>query len=175
MLVCPHCGADDLIEGADACDHCSQPTTDLFIRAPRFSVEADLLRDTVGELPTQALAEVSPETTISDALRRMVDEGVGCTIVCQEGRLVGIFTERDALLKLGADAPNRLGDPVARHMTPNPTTLTVDDKIVFALHEMDLGGYRHLPVMDGERVAGVISIRGILKYLTEHNRTADAS
>ena len=172
MLVCPLCGADDIISGVDSCEHCMQPLTDMFIQVPRFSVEADLLRDTVEEIPSQPLAEVSPQTTVGEALQKMVEEGVGCTLVCEEGELVGVFTERDALLKIGADAPRHREDPVSRHMTPNPATLAVGDKIAFALHKMDLGGYRHLPIMNGQRVSSLISIRGILKYLTEHSQPA---
>ena len=55
-------------------------------------------------------------------------------------------------------------------MTPNPAVVSADDKIAFALHKMDLGGYRHLPVLAGERATKFISIRDILRYLTEHAR-----
>ena len=51
-------------------------------------------------------------------------------------------------------------------MTPNPETLRVQDKIAFALHRMNVGGFRHVPVTDGGKLAGVISIRDILAYLT---------
>lgn len=168
MLVCPHCGHDDIIEGVDACEQCHQPLTDLFIDVPKFSVEADLLRDRVGDLPTRPVVQVSPETTAGEAIRQMVDCGVGCVLVCENDQLVGVFTERDALMKLGAEAASQLDTPVAKLMIANPTVITVKDKIAFALQKMDMGGYRHLPVMDGDRVANLISIRGILQYLTDH-------
>ncbi len=168
MLVCPHCGADDLIEGGDACEHCCQPLTDLFIRVPKFSIEADLLRDRVGDLPTQPLVKVAPKTTVGEAMQQMVDRSIGCVLVCEGGQLVGVFTERDALLKLGPEAASQLGTPVAQLMTLDPVTIAVRDKIAFALQKMDVGGYRHLPVMDGDRITNLISVRGILKYLTDH-------
>ena len=168
MLVCPHCGFDDIIEGVDACEQCHQPLTDLFFNVPKFSVEADLLRDRVGDLPTRPLVEISPETTAGEAIRLMVDRGVGCVLVCEDERLVGVFTERDALMKLGAEAASQLDTPVTKLMTSDPIAITVKDKIAFALQKMDVGGYRHLPVMDGDRVANLISVRGILQYLTEH-------
>lgn len=168
MLVCPHCGYDDIIEGADACEQCHQPLTDLFINVPKFSVEADLLRDRVVDLPTQPLVKVSPTTTVGEVMRQMVDRGVGCVLVCENDQLMGVFTERDALMKLGAEAASQLDTPVAKLMISNPTVITVKDKIAFALQKMDVGGYRHLPVMDGDKVANLISIRGILKYLADH-------
>ena len=170
MLVCPDCGADDLIEGADICEYCQQPLTDLTIRVPASSVEADLLRDRVGDMPVHPPVEVGPEITVGEALRKMVDEGIGCLLITVEGSLAGIFSERDALLRLGVDAASLHDQPLIKHMTPNPAIIHADDKIAFAMQQMDLGGYRHLPVMEGDRPVSLISIRDILRYLTEHNR-----
>jgi CBS domain-containing protein len=52
-------------------------------------------------------------------------------------------------------------------MTANPVTLEANDKIAFALQKMDVGGYRHIPILFNGKLAGVISIRDILRYLTE--------
>jgi CBS domain-containing protein len=58
--------------------------------------------------------------------------------------------------------------PVSSLMTKNPATLRARDKIVFALHRMNVGGFRHIPILDDEeKLVGVISVRGILAYLTE--------
>jgi len=59
-------------------------------------------------------------------------------------------------------------------MTPEPVTLELNDKIAFALHKMHVGGYRHLPIMDGGKLVGVISIRDILSYVTERSTVAAA-
>ncbi|MGL4511678.1 MAG: CBS domain-containing protein [Lacipirellulaceae bacterium] len=172
MLVCPSCGADDLIEGVEACDHCEQPLTDLFIRVANRSVEWRLLRDTVGSLPAHPPVEVSPETSIAEALRQMMGAKIGCVIVVDRsagdpGQMVGLFSERDALRRLGAEAQTKLAEPISRYMSPNPARIDGAARIAFALHRMDIGGYRHLPVMEGERVVSVVSIRDILRYLTQ--------
>ena len=102
------------------------------------------------------------------AMELMRERDIGAVMVVSGSKLVGIFTERDALLKLGTEAV-ALGDrPVAEFMTPQPQTLRLDAKIAFALQRMDLGGFRHVPVMsrDDEPV-GVISVRDILDYITE--------
>lgn len=170
MLVCPDCGADDLLEGADECDHCQQPLTDLFIRVPESSVESDLLRDVVRDLPGQTPIELPSDATVGEALTAMADRGVGCVLITAGGKLAGIFSERDALIKLGVEGVDRHDDPVAKYMTPNPAVVSADDRIAFALHRMDLGGYRHLPVMEGARASKLITIRDILRYVTEHSR-----
>jgi CBS domain-containing protein len=167
MLVCPSCGADDLLEGAESCDLCEQPLSDLFIRVAERSVEAHLLRDTIGSLPAHPPVVVAPSTTVADTLRAMDGARIGCVVVLEAERLVGLFSERDALLRLGADAHLKLADPISRYMTANPAKVDGEAKIAFALHKMDIGGYRHLPVIAGERVVSVVSIRDILRYVTD--------
>lgn len=170
MLICPYCDAE-VIEGADACDGCGQTMTDLFIRVPTTSIEADLLRDQVTELSTRKHGSVGPEATVAEVLRSMVDSSVGCvTVLDEEGKLAGIFSERDAVLKIGPSAAEYANLPITRFMTPNPTVVEANAKIAQALHLMDMGGYRHLPVLDAEgRPVKMISIRDILAYLTLHS------
>lgn len=172
MIVCPYCGFEDLIEGADTCDQCHQPLTDVFIRTAERGIEADLLHDTVGDLPAHPPVEVGGEISLGEALKTMVSKRIGCLLVVNEGRLLGIFIERDALMRVGVDAAALHDEPLLKFMTPNPAVVAKDDKIAMAIHRMDVGGYRHLPVMDGERPVSLISIRDILRYLTEHRPAA---
>lgn len=166
MLICPYCQAEN-IEGADECAECSQPLTDLGLRVPASSVEADLLRDRIERLWPKSPSTVSPETTVGEVLKKMVGETIGCVMVVDRGKLVGIFSERDALMKLNVDAAKFMDRPISQFMTPRPVTLDTNDKIAFALHKMNLGGYRHIPILFDGKLAGVISIRDILRYLTE--------
>lgn len=167
LIPCPACGAEN-IEGADVCESCAAPLAELSVRAPQSSVEACLMEDTTGQLSLRTHASVPPEMPLGEVLRLMVDTQVGCvTIVDQRGRLAGIFSERDAVTRVGEAAANRLADPVMKYMTPNPVTIGKNAKIALALQQMDIGGYRHLPVLDAEgRPVQLISIRDILDYLT---------
>ncbi len=70
-------------------------------------------------------------------------------------------------MKLNTDAPKLLNHPISQFMTSGPVTLETNDKIAYALHKMNLGGYRHIPILFQGKLAGVISIRDILRYLTE--------
>jgi CBS domain-containing protein len=97
----------------------------------------------------------------------MAGQKIGCIIVVDGQTVAGIFSERDALLRLGVDAPQLWDRPIREFMTPQPETLEADDKIAFALHKMDVGGYRHVPILKDGRLEGVISVRDILRYLTQ--------
>ncbi|TWT47701.1 CBS domain-containing protein [Botrimarina hoheduenensis] len=174
MILCPFCGFDELIEGADTCEQCEQALTDVFIRAPAKGIEASLLHDTVGALPAHPPVEVGGEVSLSMALKTMVERRIGCLLVVNEDRLVGIFSERDALIRLGVNAKDLHDQPLVKFMTPNPMVVSTHDKVAVAIHRMAVGGYRHLPVMDGERPVSLISIRDILRYLTEHSGTSAA-
>jgi CBS domain-containing protein len=166
MILCPYCEAENL-EGADECQACGEALQHLSRRIPASSVEADLLRDRIERLWPKSPSSVSPDTPVGDVLKKMVDEGIGCVMVVDRGKLVGIFSERDALMKLNADAKKFLTRPISQFMTAGPVTLEAEDKIAYALHKMNVGGYRHVPILFEGKLAGVISIRDILRYLTE--------
>lgn len=166
MTICPYCHAEN-IEGADQCAECSQPLVDLSLRVPTTRVEADLLRDRIERLWPKSPSTVSPGTTVAQVLQKMVDERIGCVMIVDRGKLVGIFSERDALMKLNTDAERFLQQPISQFMTPDPVTLETNDKIAFALQKMNVGGYRHVPILFHGQLVGVISIRDILRYLAE--------
>jgi CBS domain-containing protein len=166
MIVCPYCQAEN-IEGADDCVECNEPLVDLSIRVPASSVEADLLRDRIERLWPKSPSTVSPNVPVRQVLQKMVDERIGCVMIVEAGKLVGIFSERDALMKLNTDASKFFSRPISQFMTSDPVTLETNDKIAFALHKMNVGGYRHIPILFDRKLAGVISIRDILRYLTE--------
>jgi CBS domain-containing protein len=166
MIICPYCDAENM-EGADTCVDCEASLTDLSIRVPASGVEADLLRDRIERLWPKTPSTVSPNTPVGDVLKKMVDETIGCVMVVEGDKLVGIFSERDALMKLNTDAAKFMSRPISQFMTPSPVTLETSDKIAFALQKMNVGGYRHIPILFAGKLAGVISIRDILRYLTE--------
>ncbi|HEX3601160.1 MAG TPA: CBS domain-containing protein [Lacipirellulaceae bacterium] len=166
MILCPYCEAEN-IEGADECQSCGAALAELSRRIPSSSVEADLLRDRIERLWPKSPSTVAPNATVGEVLKKMVDEEIGCVMVVDGGRLVGIFSERDALMKINTDAPRLLTKPISQFMTSSPVTLETSDKIAYALHQMNVGGYRHMPILFEGKLAGVISIRDILRYLAE--------
>lgn len=110
---------------------------------------------------------LDPTLPVRDALRQMREHRSGAVLICQDEVLLGIFTERDALRLLASERP-ALDAPIGRLMTPNPVTLTVDDKIGHAIAKMSGGGYRHLPVVDEKgHPQGFLSVATILSYLVD--------
>jgi CBS domain-containing protein len=170
MITCPHCGADN-IEGVDVCAQCENSLTDLSMPQPASALEKGLLKDRIEVLKPRPPLAVSPETTIGEVLTRMASDRVGCAaIVDNENRLLGLFTERDALMRVNVDVAKLRDKPVSTVMTKNPETLRARNKIAFAIQRMNVGGFRHIPILDDDqKLVGVISVRGILAYLTERH------
>ncbi|MFN2590889.1 MAG: cyclic nucleotide-binding/CBS domain-containing protein [Actinomycetota bacterium] len=120
---------------------------------------------TIRDIMSGELVAVSPSTTVAEAATAMAERRVGSALVL-DGGLVGIFTERDIVRALSQDfdAP---GHPVSHWMTRNPTTIGPDAAIQDALDLMLSAGFRHLPVMEGDEVVGVVSIRDLSKATSE--------
>ena len=166
LLPCPYCD-HDVIQGADECEACGQPLTELNLPVPATPLERALLTDRVKLFQSRQPLLVSPTMPVREVLRLMVDNKVGCVAVVERGKLAGIFTERDVLLKIGEQAAE-LGDrPVSEFMTAKVDSLPPTAKIAFAVHRMDMGGYRHIPVTNPQgEPTGIFSVRDILSYLT---------
>jgi CBS domain-containing protein len=146
---------------------CGQPLTESHLPTPATAVERALLADRVSLFQGRQPLTVPPKTPVRECLKLLADNRVGCLLVEENGKTIGIFTERDALLKLGDKAAALGSRPITEFMTSKVESLPPTAKIAFAVHRMDHGGYRHVPVVnrDGQTV-GIFSVRDILKYLT---------
>ena len=112
------------------------------------------------------LVQVEPGATVRQATRRMTEEGVGSVAVCDGSRLAGIFTERD-VLRLAAAGADLDATAVEDEMTRALVTVSADDDIVAAARLMGERRIRHLPVVQGENLLGVVGIRDVLGALAE--------
>ncbi|MBL8701277.1 MAG: CBS domain-containing protein [Alphaproteobacteria bacterium] len=126
----------------------------------------------------QELSFVSAECSVRDAVKAMARRRISAVMVMDEERLIGIFTERDLALKVVARDLNPSTTEVGAVMTRDPDTLAPDDTAHRALTLMRERGYRHLPVVDGERVVGMVSVRDlydtVLSELEDDIRERDA-
>jgi CBS domain-containing protein len=114
------------------------------------------------------MLQVSPETTVAEAVHAMVSHRQGCVLVTENDRLLGIFTERDVLTRVVAEEHDPKSTVVRDVMSRDPETLTADEMIAFAMNFMDVGGYRHVPLVDHDgNPKGVVSVRDVLRYLAE--------
>ncbi len=166
MIECPYCGAENPA-GADICSECQQSLTDLSHPSFDTPVERGLMSDRIEALSPKAPLAVSPQTTIGEVLAKMISASIGCVMIVEDDQLLGIFSEYDAVHRIGSEAAKMADRSISSVMTPKPITLDSKDRIAFALHKMHVGGYRHLPIMTESKLTGVISIRDILGYLSE--------
>lgn len=107
----------------------------------------------------QELLSAEAGTTVSAAARLMKDRRVGAIAVVQSGRLVGVFTERDALVRVVAEGRDPLRTTLDAVMTRDPITIEPDRSFAHALHVMHDGGFRHVPVAVDGRPIGMVSVR----------------
>lgn len=110
----------------------------------------------------QRVVTATPEMSVEQAARLMHEHAIGALPVVQAGRLAGIFTERDALFRVLAEGLPAGKTTLAAVMTRDPHTIQADKPVRNALMMMHEGGYRHVPVVDGERLLGMVTARDAL-------------
>lgn len=120
---------------------------------------------TVGELMHETFVTVAPEDTVGEAAQKMVDAGRGAAAVSDFGRLVGILTDRDVMKSVAARTHSS-EERVRSWMTPDPITVPPETTPEEAAKIMLDNGFRHLPIVEGERPIGIISIRAVLRATT---------
>jgi CBS domain-containing protein len=109
----------------------------------------------------QSLTTLGPQTSVRDAAKVMTERKIGAIMVVENGRLVGIFSERDVLGRVVARGLDPDKTTLRETMTPNPMTVGPDDPAAAALDLMASRGFRHLPVVDGDFIVGMVSIRDL--------------
>jgi CBS domain-containing protein len=114
----------------------------------------------IGDLMTTDVLTVAPEDTLGEAAAKMTERGVGAVVVSDFGRMIGILSERD-IMRAVADRIHSSEARVREWMTADPITATTDTSIEDAARTMFDNGFRHLPVVDGERAVGIVSLRDL--------------
>ena len=120
---------------------------------------------TLGELMTRDVLAVAPEDTLGEVATKMVDRGVGSVVVSDFGRLIGIMTERD-MLRAMADRTHPSQARVREWMTPDPVTASESTAPDEAARIMLENNFRHLPVVEGTRAIGIVSIRDVVEWVS---------
>jgi CBS domain-containing protein len=133
-----------------------------------FGTSGYLTREQVpiADVMTTRLLQAGPADSVRAASRRMVAAGVGSVAVCEGPRLVGILTERD-VLRLACDGTDLDRVRVEEAMTKKVVTISPDADLLAAARLMGERQIRHLPVVEGENVLGMIGIRDVLAALAE--------
>ena len=168
-MICPDCGHDN-IGGVDGCEHCGQDLRSIDVPGPKEGLQRRIMETPLRELvPSEALT-ARPDEAVAAVIRRMQENKQGSVMVVDQGRLVGIFTERDALKRLTGRRLDLEKLAVREVMTRDPRALKDDDTLAFALNRMAVGNYRHIPIVSHGKPLRFVSVRGVLRYLHEHAR-----
>lgn len=126
----------------------------------------------IGGVMRTKLVTAPPDESAADAIRRMLQAGIGSVIVIEDNAPVGMFTERD-VLRLAAEGTDFETIPVRRAMTGRPLTISTDDDILAASQMMAERKLRHLPVTEDGNLVGIVSMRDVLAYLAERLYSGD--
>lgn len=167
-MHCPYCSFEN-IEGVDQCARCDFDLTDIrgFQESEHSDIERNLLKQSLEVVATKDYVEISPDTTVRDAIDLMNKGGFHSAMIIENKSIVGIFTERDILYKLAKQFRDKADSPVSDFMTTNPVTLRSQDPIVFGLNRMMVGEYRHIPIEKDGQLSGMVSVRDVLRYMVE--------
>jgi CBS domain-containing protein len=165
-MICPTCMHDNL-PGAEECSSCQQDLTQLDQPIANNRVERSLMEDPVSLLQPRPPVTVRPDTPVGAVIQLMLSRDIGALMVVDDaGKLLGIFSERDLLTKVAGIHEDYARLPVRQFMTPKPETVSSGDSLAFTLHKMDVGGYRHMPVVQDGMPVGMLSVRDMLRHIT---------
>jgi CBS domain-containing protein len=118
---------------------------------------------------------VEPDAKLSSAVKILAERKIGAVLVMSKGRIEGILSERDIVRVLGERGASVLDEPVDAVMTRKVVSCKQSDTVAEIMEMMTVGKFRHLPVVDGERVVGLISIGDVVKWRVreyEHEQEA---
>ena len=121
------------------------------------------------------IQSVEPAAKLSSAIKMLGERKIGAVLVMSEGRIEGILSERDIVRVLGERGAGVLDEPVSAVMTRKVISCKPSDTVAAIMEMMTLGKFRHLPVLDGDRVVGLISIGDVVKWRVreyEHEQEA---
>ena len=113
-------------------------------------LESVLANESVGSAASHPALVIDAATPLPAVLRQMREESLGAALVVRGGKLAGIFTERDVLMKVAGQPIEVEHTTVSELMTVDPVTLPVEASVAFALNKMLIEGFRHIPLVDDE-------------------------
>jgi len=161
-VICPVCRFGNF-PGDDMCANCGADLWNVDTPQSVTSFRGRLLGMHLDELGAPEPHVIEAGASVDEAIARMRTEGIDCLLVSDGGALVGIFTDRDAILKV-AGRPTS-GRTIGDVMTPDPVVLRTGDPVAVAIHKMAVGGFRHVPIVKGGVPVGVVSARDVFRHL----------
>ena len=161
-MICPVCRFGNF-PGDDTCANCGADLWNADTPQQVTTFRGKLLGLHLDELGAPAPQLIDVGERVEEAITRMQRDGIDCLLVTEGGKLVGIFTDRDAILKVAGTGDG--ARTMAEVMTRDPVILRSGDPVAVAIHKMAVGGFRHVPIVKGGVPVGVVSARDVFRHL----------
>jgi CBS domain-containing protein len=160
-VICPECKFDN-IQGADTCQNCGH---DLYSQPP---LAPDFIAEPLSHVPAQSPVRVETTDPVGLAVRLMQNADTDCVLVLSGSQLAGIITPWDILHKVAGPNEDLNAVTCGQVMTADPVFLRMDDDVAVAINKMSIGGFRHIPLLEGATPVGVLSIRDVFRHIAPH-------
>ncbi len=167
--LCPSCASRNL-EGADECSFCGADLRSVALGSDRGEEEPSAMHLPLTAMDLTVAHAVAPDAPVADAVDLLVEQNIDIVQVVENNQLIGVLSVRDVMTRLGVDYPAKLSRPVREFMTTRVETLPPNAPITFGINKMDVGGYRHVPIVQDGRVVGVASALDMMRYLLKTSR-----
>lgn len=168
-MICPECKTDN-IEGADICANCGQDLQSLdhpgSSRASRDT--PPFMSERLSSLPAQSPVRVQTLDPVGLAVRLMQNSDTDCVLVMSGNQLAGIITPWDILHKVAGPTEDLNAVTCGQVMTADPVFLRDEDDVAVALNKMSVGGFRHIPLLQGGTPTAVVGIRDVFRHVAPH-------
>ncbi len=164
MSLCPVCESENYA-GEDTCAVCGADLRAMDIPQDAVDFHGRLLGEQLDALGIEHPPTVARGTRAAATIARMKDDGLECVLVVDGERLVGVVTYQDAIVKIAGRPLD--GMKIDELMTPDPVVLRHDDTIAVAINMMAVGGFRHIPIVEGGRLIGLVQARNVFGHILE--------
>ena len=163
-MRCPDCKHEN-IEGVEVCANCGRDLAGLDLPEVEVRPGTEFVYEALSELPQRAPRKVNRTDPVGLAVRYMQHEGADCVLVMDGESLAGIVTLWDILHKVAGADRDLNAVACGDIMTGDPVFLREDDNIAVAINKMSLGGFRHIPLLEGNTPVTVVSIADVFERI----------
>jgi len=166
-MRCPDCRHEN-IEGAEICANCGRDLAGLDVRGALLEPGVAFVQEPLANLPKRPPFKVSVTDPVSLAVHHMQHDQADCVLVMNGAELAGILTLWDILHKVAGADQDLNAVTCGEVMTADPVFLREEDNIAVAVNKMSVGGFRHIPLLEGGSPVSVISINDVFQRISPH-------
>lgn len=168
LVLCPSCRAEN-IQGSDNCEVCGADLIDFGRSSSASEFETHLVNDKLREMHAREAIDISLDEPVAVAVHKMRESEADCVLVRDvSGKIVGILSERDILMKAAGANQDLMALAVKDIMTKDPVMLREGDSLAVAMHKMSVGGFRHIPFVADDGHTMLISIQDVFRHVAAY-------